>query len=144
MSDWASEGVQPASEAADSVLDCNNPVYAHPLLSGLSQPLNRTRTVYNRQLVLQRKPLVPTCPPFNTYTCADSGNGQGTSVQTHHTLDTTGCKFFSLVGAQEQKTVHWKQKNSFFPQHITLINTLISHTVSEKNLYKINNFNILF
>ena len=50
---------------------------------------------------LQKRLSVPTCPPSKTCTHPESGNGQGKSLQTPHTLDITYCNFSPLVGATE-------------------------------------------
>ena len=47
--------VQPASGASDPVLPCNNPVRAHPSMSGLDRPPNKTGRRLQRTTGLQQK-----------------------------------------------------------------------------------------
>ncbi len=49
----------------------------------------------------RKKSLVSTSLPFRTYTYPESRNGQETSLQVHHTLNTT-CSTFSLLVAGKQ------------------------------------------
>ena len=80
---------------------------AHASLSGLDRPPNRIGTDYRGQSGLQKKKsLVPACPPTRTCTSPESGKGQETSLQTHHTLDSTSSNSSPHVGTTE----HWRPK----------------------------------
>ena len=53
-------------------LYCSDPVCSRHVYQCLGS--NRTETDDSRQSELQRKSLVPTCPPSRNYTCPESGN----------------------------------------------------------------------
>ncbi len=78
---------------------CNHPVcslHIHHCLVWIGHQTGREQTTTGSR----GKSLVPTCPPFRTYTCPESGNGQETSLQIHHTPDICS-NFLPLVGTTE-------------------------------------------
>src|SRR4029434_6532314 len=69
---------------------------------------------------LQRTVRSATCPPSRTCTPPESGNEQGKSLQTHHTLDITCSNFSPLVGTTEHcttKSPDTKTVSSPSPSH---------------------------
>src|SRR4029434_1396242 len=66
----------------------------------------------NGQSGLQKRSLVPTCPPSRTCTPPESGNGQEKSLQTPHTPETNYSNSSPLVDATDHCLP--KPSDSFF------------------------------
>ena len=116
--------VQLASKAADPVVG-DDPVHSlhihHCLIQLCNQTGQEQTTTGNH--VCKKKLLEPTCPPYWTCTGPGSGNGQVTSLQTPHTTDTHCSSSTPLVGYTEHCTPTRQDRESFFPQAVTLMNT---------------------
>ena len=104
------QDVQPAPGAADPVLHGNSPVcslHLHHRLVWISHQTGHEQTETVKQDWEKKnwkKSLGLNYPPSWSYTHPESGNGQETSLQTHHTLDTI-CWNFSPLRQALQNTV---------------------------------------
>ncbi len=91
-------------------------------LSGLSHQTGQEQTA--------EKTLLPTCPPFRTYSSPESGNGQKTTLQIYHTLNTTHSNSSPLVSATEFCTPKQADTRTVFSHRPSLWRTLISYIVN--------------
>ncbi|KAI3364219.1 hypothetical protein L3Q82_011018 [Scortum barcoo] len=112
--------VQPASGTADSVC----PLHIHHCVVWISHQTGQEQTTTDSQ-DCRKKSSVPACLPSiqDLVLRPESGNGQVTSLQIHHTLDIT-C-FTSSPPGRRYRALYAKttrHRNSFFPQadeHLT-------------------------